>query len=211
MAYACIDACIDASIDIRKKVFTMSALFNLIAFVLMSLTVLATPSLRQNGLMISGQRRKAAAKNEINFDKVEQSINMVETQTNSSVASVVASQRIASGYFVDATYADAACSIVTTGSILPLGLCMSMSPLGFIYTYSSVDKTVSLLLYDNIECTGEGYLPYDGSGTASRRYFTVEDTCDSFTSLTEPIKTLYSKNSVIPSISALNTAIFLVR
>ena len=189
----------------------MSALFNLIAFVVMSLTVLATPSLRQNDMMISGQRRKAATKNEINFDKVEQSISMDEIQTNSSVANVVASQRIASGYFVDATYADAACSIVIAGDILPLGLCMSILSQGFIYTYSSVDKTISIKLYDNIECTGEGYIPNEDSGMGGRIYSTVEGSCNPFTSLTEPTEKLYSKNSVIPSISALNTAIFLVR
>ena len=179
MAYASIDA----RIGNRKEVFTMSPLFNLIAFVLMSLNLLATPSLRQNDLMISGQGREAAAKNVINSDEGELSINMDETLTNSSVTNAVATQGIASSYFLDAIYVDAACSTVIIGGVLPLDLCMSIMSIGFIYTYSSLDKTISKKLYDNVECTGVGYIPNPDSGIYAGIYSTVEESCTTVYSL----------------------------
>jgi hypothetical protein len=208
MAYASINASIHARIDNRKEVFTMSPLFNLIAFVLMSLTVSATPSLSQNDLLISEQRSEAADKNVIKSEKVKQSIGTDETLTNSSVTDAFATQEIASIYYLDALYADAACSSVIDGSVLPLDFCLASSEIVFTkYTYSSVDKTIYGRLYSDNKCTGEGYVPEADNGYVA----TLNGSCTPYTSLFDPKKKLYSKDSVIPSISTLNTAIFLIR
>jgi hypothetical protein len=179
----------------RKEIVAMSLRTNIITFVLTSLTVSATPSLRQNAVLMSEQLREATIKNQMNFNEVQQFSRMDETVSNASVSNAAATQDIASSYYVLGVYADDKCSTLTLGWITPLDVCLSLHK--SIYSYSSVDNAISIKQYDDSKC--------DVAST-STPYITVSETCYGSGSGTE-----YYKYSVIPSISALNTAGFLVK
>jgi hypothetical protein len=173
----------------------MSPLPSLITFVLMSLTVSATPSPLENALLMSEQIMEATAKNQIKFGKVEQSVRMDEIVSNFSVSNAIATQEIASSYYIIGVYSDASCSTTTTADIIPLGVCLSVA--NSIYSYSIADKKVTINNYGNSKCTG--------TTTSSPSVIDIADTCDGLGTTGQ-----YLKRSIIPSISSLNTAGFLV-
>ena len=173
----------------------MSPLFNLIAFVIMSLTVSATPSLRQDSLLMSEKLREATIKNQTMFDEAQQSIRTDETLSNFSVSNAAATQDIASSYLVFSLYADASCSTLTSGLLTPLDMCLSVY--SGIFTYSSVDKSVTVISYGDSKCTG--------APTVSYQYATVSDTCTKVGSDGQ-----FYKYSLTSSFRALNTDAFVV-
>jgi hypothetical protein len=174
----------------------MSLRTNMITFFLMSLTVSATPSLRQNALLMSEQITEAAIKNQMKFNEVQQFSRMDETVSNASVSNAAATQDIASSYYVVGIYTDDKCSTMTSSFVYPLNVCLSA--IKSIYSYSSVDKITTFKLYDNSKCEGE---PTSSSVIFSASFI---DSCRGYS-------TKYAKYSVVSSISALNTAGFLVK
>jgi hypothetical protein len=182
-----------AYINNRKELVTMSSLTNLITFATISLTVSATPSLRQNALLMSEKIREATMKNQMNFDRVQLFSRMDETVSSASVSNAAASQDIASSYFVLGEYADAACSTLTSAIIQPLDVCLSI--MKTIYSYSNVDKRITIKTYDTSKC--------DGASTTNG-FIDVTEMC--FAGSDDK----YNKFSVIPTVSALKTAGILV-
>jgi trehalose/maltose hydrolase-like predicted phosphorylase len=157
--------------------------------------VSATPSLRQDPLLMFEQLREAAVKNHTRFDEAQQSIRTDEKLSKLSVSNAAVTQDVASSYVVLGSYGDASCSTLTFGIIFPLDMCLSSY--NSIYTYSSVDKTVSVKIYDDSKCTG--------ASTGSYTYAIVSGRCAEKVD----VAVEYYKYSIISSVSALNTDGFL--
>jgi hypothetical protein len=172
----------------------MSPLPYLIAFVLMSLTVSSTPSLRENTMLMSEQLMEATVKNQIEIEKVQKSTRMDEIVSYFLVPNAAATQEIASSYYIIGIYLDAACSASTMADIFPLGVCLSIG--NSIYSYSIADKKITINSYDNSKCTG--------ATTSSPSVIDIDDTCVGLGTSGQ-----YLKRSVIPSINSFDTAGFL--
>jgi hypothetical protein len=185
---------VNAGIDNTQEIVIMSSLFNLITFVLMSLTVSATSSLRQNALLMFEQLREATVKNQMKFDKLQQSIRMDETLSNFSVTNAAASQAIASSYYLLGIYADAACSILKNAIVYPVDTCLSLTKSRYIY--SSADKTMTMKTYDDSKCVTE----------KSSYTYPIVESCIKYGT-----DGSYLKYSVTPTISDLNTEGFFVK
>lgn len=169
----------------------MSPLFSLVALTLTSLTVSATSSLRQDASLLFEQLKEATTiNNKVKSDEVRQSIRMNEKISNFSltVTNAAATQDVPSSYYVLASYADAACSTLVYGYLTPLGVCLSNSKA--IYSYSDVDKSLSIASYEDSKCTGAPTKSTESS---------VYQQCISLSSGS------FMKYSFIPSISAFNT------
>jgi hypothetical protein len=174
----------------------MSHLSFLVTSVVVSLTLSATPSLCQTALPMSKQLMETTVKNQIKSDNIRHSTGIDETQSSFSLTNAAATQDTASSYFFVGRYSDAACTTLVDGDVDPLSVCQSIYKV--IYTYSSVDNSVSYKTYPDSKCTG--------AGTGSIKVATIGDTCTLITTWG-----LYRKYSVIPSISALNVAGFVKR